>query len=646
MAGKITIEELDSTLKSTINNKVDNSTMTTQLNNKINTSAIKNDLTSGGASNVLSAAQGVVLKGLVDSKADITTVTQQLGTKINTSAIKNDLTTGGASNVLSAEQGKTLKGLVDGKASKSDLNSKINTSAIKDDLVTGGASNVLSAEQGVIIKGLIDALSEKIDAVGGGASGDVAELIASKVAKTDIINDLITGGETKVLSAEQGKTLKGLVDGKASKSELSVKADAATVTSQLNGKINTSAIKNDLTTGGASNVLSAEQGKTLKGLVDSLTSKVNGKADTGTVTSQLSGKVNTADIINDLTTGGTSKVLSAQQGVTLKGLVDSKISTSLIKNDLTTGGASNVLSAEQGKALKALIDSLTSKVNEKADNTPVSTTVDGLMSAKDKVKLDTIAYGANSYAHPPTHPPSIIAQDATHRFMTDAERKLIQAWEEFKTNGGQIGSVITFPKGVTRQISQNLTLREKDYLQRMGLSNYNGYPCWSAIIEDPDNDENSNGLLFMLGSGVEGDPYKDNYVRPLKMGYAQKNNIGSVNVPWDDIYLRGVSKQANGYTKLPNGLIMQWGGKDLKISGGGGNSYISTSLPISFSSMILCCGATIDYNITENSGAWIEYINLNVRPNGKVGLHFNATNIHKMWTGDKTFRIMWFAVGY
>ena len=41
--------------------------------------------------------------------------------------------------------------------------------------------------------------------------------------------------------------------------------------SGLNSKINTSAIKNDLTTGGVTNVLSAEQGKILKRMIDQAT---------------------------------------------------------------------------------------------------------------------------------------------------------------------------------------------------------------------------------------------------------------------------------------------------------------------------------------------------------------------------------------
>lgn len=46
----------------------------------------------------------------------------------------------------------------------------------------------------------------------------------------------------------------------------------------------------------------------------------------------------------------------------------------------------------------------------------------GFMSSTDKKKLDGVESGANNYTHPTTHPPSIIAQDANNRFVTDAEK--------------------------------------------------------------------------------------------------------------------------------------------------------------------------------------------------------------------------------
>lgn len=104
-------------------------------------------------------------------------------------------------------------------------------------------------------------------------------------------------------------------------------------------------IVNDLTTGGADKPLSAEQGKVL-----------NNKIPTN--------PLKTTDLVNDLKTGGTNKALTAEQGKVLKNLIPTNVlQSSSIVNDLTTGGAGKVLSAEQGKKLKALIDALTLRVD-------------------------------------------------------------------------------------------------------------------------------------------------------------------------------------------------------------------------------------------------------------------------------------------
>jgi hypothetical protein len=69
--------------------------------------------------------------------------------------------------------------------------------------------------------------------------------------------------------------------------------------------------------------------------------------------------------------------------------------------------------------------------NAKASTTAATTSVSGLMSSIDKTKLDGIATGATNYVHPANHPASIITQDATNRFVTDAEKT---SWNT-KANG-------------------------------------------------------------------------------------------------------------------------------------------------------------------------------------------------------------------
>lgn len=60
--------------------------------------------------------------------------------------------------------------------------------------------------------------------------------------------------------------------------------------------------------------------------------------------------------------------------------------------------------------------------NAKASTSAATTSTSGLMSSADKTKLDGIATGATNYTHPANHPPSIITQDSSNRFTTDAEK--------------------------------------------------------------------------------------------------------------------------------------------------------------------------------------------------------------------------------
>ena len=89
--------------------------------------------------------------------------------------------------------------------------------SIVNDLVTGGATDLLSAEQGKVLQTQITAINTLL------TSNDVnldtvQELVdAIKTVETSLetilVNDLTTGGTTKALTAEMGKVLKGLIDG-------------------------------------------------------------------------------------------------------------------------------------------------------------------------------------------------------------------------------------------------------------------------------------------------------------------------------------------------------------------------------------------------------------------------------------------------
>ena len=104
---------------------------------------------------------------------------------------------------------------------------------------------------------------------------------------------------------------------------------------------------------------------------------------------------------------------------------------------LDSSSSSLALTANQGKLLNNKINNHTSNTtvhittderntwNAKASTAIATQTANGLMSKSDKAKLDSIVSGANKYVHPDTHPATMIVQDDTHRFVTDAEKS---AW--------------------------------------------------------------------------------------------------------------------------------------------------------------------------------------------------------------------------
>jgi len=90
--------------------------------------------------------------------------------------------------------------------------------------------------------------------------------------------------------------------------------------------------------------------------------------------------------------------------------------------------------------------------NAKASTAVATTSTAGLQSAADKVKLDGIAAGANNYTHPATHPASIIVQDASNRFASDAEKATWNAKASTAFVNNEVGdraALLTTAKGTT-----------------------------------------------------------------------------------------------------------------------------------------------------------------------------------------------------
>lgn len=191
------------------------------------------------------------------------------GGVVTQTVVEDVLTSTSTIHALSAAQGKVLN---DGKLNKTD---------VVNNLTTPDANKALSAAQG-------KALSDRINGLGNvykyrGTKANISEVIAiTNAVVGDVYNveaEFSVGGKkypagTNVACIKNTSTtehteanwdpLGGTVD-------LSAYATKTEMNSGLNSKINTSAIKNDLTTGGTTNVLSAEQGKILKQMIDQAT---------------------------------------------------------------------------------------------------------------------------------------------------------------------------------------------------------------------------------------------------------------------------------------------------------------------------------------------------------------------------------------
>ena len=282
--------------------------------------------------------------------------------------------------------------------------------------------------------------------------------------------------------------------------------------------------------------------------------------------------------------------------------------------------------------LQHLWSKIVSKLNNKVDKVSGKELSTNDYTTAEKNKLADIDDGANAYVHPNTHEATMITQDATHRFLTDTERTQINEWNTFKNNGGAIGGTVS---------TEVVSLAHDD-----ATNNPNGTHFWL---------QNSKGALYFQYRNVNG--WVDNPVyindslfvvgRDILPIWKNKNlgQEGTEQV-WKNIYLDGVLKDANGYTKLPNGFIMQWGLCDLTVPQGGTKAGLF-DLHVPF---------TIDYgmfgaaqailNVDNNNALYTDLINCICSVANKNQIRIAASDIGNKLTSNITFRINWMAISH
>lgn len=218
---------------------------------------------------------------------------------------------------------------------------------------------------------------------------------------------------------------------------------------------------------------------------------------------------------------------------------------------------------------------------------------------------------------------------------------VIQAWEDFKASGGEIGGAIKGVTGTTghRFLEHTGVFNNRNALLRISTANMNGYPAIINMVEDLDNPDNGNGFVFVLGNGKSGDAYRNSFLRPVNSAYgAGTVNLGSPSFPWDDIFLRGVYKASNGYNRLSNGMILQWG--EINLTGTSAQSSNEWPIfPISFPTQCLSIvGTASPRDGNTNPVACNFYID----KVDKNKYHYRVTGA----SASVSTNIQWMAIGY
>lgn len=187
-----------------------------------------------------------------------------------------------------------------------------------------------------------------------GLQNALDQIVANGV---QLVDNLISDDADKALAAKQGKALKGLIDGLTTKLAgveqvlQSNDTDLDTIQEIVN-KIK----QVDNVLGGVSAVMDTKKAEAIQAAKDALDAKA------AQLQAAIDAKVAKADIVDNLTDGGADKVLSAEQGKALKVLVDSKTSVT-VKDALDSDSTTEALSAKQGKELKTSLDAVSEKVN-------------------------------------------------------------------------------------------------------------------------------------------------------------------------------------------------------------------------------------------------------------------------------------------
>ena len=197
------------------------------------------------------------------------------------------------------------------------------------------------------------------------------------------------------------------------------------------------------------------------------------------------------------------------------------------------------------------------------------------------------------------------AEIAQIRELTNAEiaqiREVLNTWTSFKNSGGEING------GIQAHALKNiytLTSGEKERCYYFGSLNNFDATIGMEILDK------KSGFDTKVELAQGGNPTSGG------QGYFGSShdlitNLGSDNKRWKDVYVGNYSKGEAGYSKLPNGLMIQWFGVDIEVSPGK-DALKTCTLPISLgvNSFVISKSTELSCRIVSGWGhdEYIEYI--------------------------------------
>lgn len=200
---------------------------------------------------------------------------------------------------------------------------------------------------------------------------------------------------------------------------------------------------------------------------------------------------------------------------------------------------------------------------------------------------------------------------------------------DFIENGGTIGGDISLNNGKIL----NLQNANFDFC----IQGENGSP----VVLSTRSTDSVVGDLVLINNTSE------LCFRPTGSTGAGKVDIGNPTVPFKDIFLSGVSKSTNGYTKLPNEMILQWGISNGTMISSAANTDIKLTFPISFNTKPLVMIPHLSAYYTD--GAWeiISGVDYGIRADiwDTTGFQIRY-NRRDAGTRAGKYQIQWMAIGY